>query len=140
MKACHLFPFIVFVLLLSVGCGDKQKLGGRVTFTDDGSPIEACTIIFDAGSHVAQGNVIKPDGTYVVGSTGLNDGIPYGEYRVYITGGQTVTEGKNGESIYTSEIDPKYRQAETSGLTFIADGKKKTFDIQLDRIPGGGKK
>ncbi len=138
MKYRYSILFCVACLVpLSLGCSNKQSLGGRVTFSDDGSPVPACTIFFTTDSHVAQGNVIKPDGTYVVGSTGLKDGIPYGEYQVYIVGGESVTQGKNGENVYSSDIDPKYRKPETSGLTFVADGKTRKFDIVLDRKKQG---
>ncbi|HBT78324.1 MAG TPA: hypothetical protein DEB39_15685 [Planctomycetaceae bacterium] len=138
MKKLHCF-ILFFSLTAFLGCGGKYPLTGKVTFSDDGSPIPECIVFFVKDTFLAQGNVIKADGTYLVGSTGLKDGLPPGEYQVYIAGAQNVTTTPQGENIYTSQIDDKYRSVETSGLAFTVDGKKRRFDIQLDRAPQTGK-
>ncbi len=55
------------VLLFSVGCSGKVPLGGKVTFSDDGSPGTRGVVFFMSPPLVAQGG-INPDGTYRVGS------------------------------------------------------------------------
>jgi len=130
-------PLVLCVLIFS-GCGSKNyQLTGKVTFSDDGSPVPAGTIFFTDGAFMSQG-AIKPDGTYVVGTMDKTDGIPPGEYKVYFGGVNSVEEyDPYGDGFtqakYTPLIDSKYASADTSGLTFTADGKTKTFDVQLDR-------
>ncbi len=128
----------VFMALAFLGCGGNQSLSGKVTFSDDGSPLTKGVVIFTTATHNAQG-VIKKDGTYVVGFQKLNDGIPRGDYKVYIGGAEDVISTRTsdgGESNrYVPLIDSKYFSSENSGLTFKADGSQRTFDIQVDR-PG----
>ena len=116
---------VILCALILSGCGDgNYRLSGKVTFSDDGSPVPNGAIFFTDGKSRSQGG-IQSDGTYVVGTLAKTDGIPPGEYKVYFAGVSTEDN--------VSLIDSKYHSADASGLTFTADGKKKTFDIQLDR-------
>ena len=126
---------LALVLCIALGCSGKQPLGGKVTFSDDGSPLTKGAVFFTTATFVAQGD-IKPDGTYTVGSLDLDDGIPPGEYKVYIAGADDVTYKDLGDrkvEVRKSLIDTKYRSSEDSGLTFTVDGTTKRFDIQVDR-------
>ena len=142
---------LLCVCLLS-GCGKGLvPLKGKVTFSDDGSPVPAGVILFDDGTNAAHGSIQK-DGTYTVGSFKTNDGLPKGTYQLTITGAVeiTVTEtpmpamprGVQSSmplpptSTVTPLIDPKYEKKSTSGLTFVADGTQKEFNIQVDRFGG----
>ena len=131
------FALIGFVTM--VGCSDKQQLTGTVTFSDDGSPLSSGVVYFSTPTFQAMGP-IKPDGTYTVSSTGKDDGIPRGQtFAVTIIGADDVQTSRSPEG-FTNErrtplIDPKYTQAETSGLTFTASGNMRTFDIKVDRPP-----
>lgn len=129
----HHTILLFFILLFCAGCNGNVRLSGKVTFSDDGSPVYPCTVVFTQGNFVAQGNQMDPDGTYVVGSLEVNDGLPKGEYQVHITGAEDARLNRDGTNTYTSRIDSKYRNPETSGLKFTVDGKTHTFDIQLDR-------
>lgn len=138
----HRFFLLLFVLALLTGCGNKQRLGGKVTFADDGSPVVRGVVFFSTPTLVAQG-AIREDGSYVVGTDRLDDGLPYGEYEVYVIGTDHI-EFKNDRKgakreHHTPMVDPKYSKAETSGLRFTADGKTKRFDLQLDRASSGKK-
>ena len=119
-----------------LGCSDKVPLGGTVTFSDDGSPVTAGAVFFETPTFNAQG-MIKPDGTYVVGSTSLTDGIPKGTYNVSIRGAEDITTitGRDGSQTERRRalIAGKYQSPETSGLTFTVDGKTRKFDIEVDR-------
>ena len=126
---------MLVVLIAFTGCSDKQSLKGKITFSDDGSPLPVGEITFATSTCIARGN-INADGSYAVGSTGKRDGIPKGEYQVYIVGAENVkvTFDKGVQkSNRTPLIDAKYASAETSGLTFTADGTTRRFDIQVDR-------
>jgi len=125
-------------LVFVFGCGSgKQSLRGKVTFSDDGSPVPMGTVFFNATTSFSRGE-IQSDGTYVVGTDTLTDGIPKGTYTVTINATE-YTERRSPEGSVSSTskslIDPKYNDAGTSNLTFTADGKTKKFDIQVDRAP-----
>ena len=144
------FLLSLTVLLVVSGCGNKVPLSGTVTFSDDGAPLVQGIVFFESATLTAQG-VIQPNGTYTVGTDKLTDGIPRDTYRVYLVGTEHIRSepvGANEVNPVTGEInqrtreirtpiiDPKYANLETSGLTFTADGKTRTFDIQVDRYGG----
>ena len=138
-----LLPFLLVGLLFAFGCSDKVQLGGKVTFSDDNSPVPIGNVQFETDTFVAQGE-IKPDGTYVVGSVALADGIPKGTYRVVVFAEEITTVEspalREGDAPVTTHIrkaliDPKYNSGATSGLTFTVDGKTRKFDFQVDRAP-----
>ena len=107
-----------------------KQLTGKVTF-EDGSPVTLGSVIFAKGSFQSRGD-IRPDGTYSVGTNAAKDGIPPGEYRVYITGVMEARGmGADGMTNYVSLIDEKYTRPETSGLTYTAGTSP--FDITLER-------
>jgi hypothetical protein len=128
---------LVLTLMMTValvGCSQNVPLSGKVTFSDDGSPVTFGNVFFLTPTTVAQAGIRK-DGTYTVGSIKETDGMPRGEYQVYLVVEEVRSSVRGGQSqnTYTSLIDPKYTNPETSGLVFIADGKKRTMDIQVDR-------
>lgn len=137
MKYSH--TIILFLcMLFAVGCNSNYRLTGKVTFSEDGSPVTKGAVIFSTDRHIAQG-IIKEDGSYIVGFEKLTDGIPPGDYRVHLAGTEDYQAiyAPSGERIdkYTHTIDPKYESPDTSGLTFKADGSQKTFDIQVEKAP-----
>ena len=138
------FLLSLTILLVVSGCSNKVPLGGTVTFSDDGAPLTQGAVFFQSETLQAQGG-IKPDGTYIVGTDKLTDGIPKGTYRVMLVGTEQIAfkanmvkdpSGKNIErkqETRTPVIDTKYGNVETSGLSFVVDGKKRKFDFQVDR-------
>jgi len=131
------FFIIALLVLMTVGCSDsKVQLSGKVTFSDDGTPLEAGTICFTTETYAARG-VLAQDGTYTASSVNPKDGLPPGKYRVYISGAHRVIERGPGEMpLYIPLIDTKYEDSETSGLELEVSAKTKTFDIQVDRYVG----
>jgi hypothetical protein len=136
-----LLPLVLVGLLFAFGCSNKVRLSGKVTFSDDGSPVPTGTVQFETDTFVAQGE-INSDGTYIVGSEALADGIPKGTYRVVIfaeemttveTPAQRQGDLPTSTTIRTPLINSKYNSGHTSGLTFFVDGKTKKFDIKVDR-------
>ena len=129
---------ISLLVLTMLGCGNsKVDLGGKVTYSDTGEPLETGTVAFATDTFFARG-VLK-DGTYVVSSEAHQDGLPPGLYKVYISGAdrQIGIDG-NGVPILEPLIDPKHSSAETSGLTLEVTAETKTFDIVVDRyVPPG---
>lgn len=127
---------LVFWILLPVltGCSDKVQFGGRVTFSDDGLPVEYGFVVFSTPTFQSRG-AIGPDGTYVLSSTGNEDGIPPGEYAVFLGGTEkTVVVDENESPLYIPQVDGKYLSAETSGLRCTVDGNTKRYDFQVERV------
>jgi hypothetical protein len=132
-------------LLCICGCGNVP-LGGRITFSDTGEPLTTGTVCFVNGIEQANGK-IDQDGHYKL-DFGNERGIPKGEYKIYIqafglesipTGGKYLNPltGKEEAEMFMKQIPliaVKYENIETSGLSFNVDGKKTTFDIQVERF------
>jgi len=119
---------------LTVGCGpgNKMKVSGTVTFSDDGSPLTAGTVVLESETTRVMGE-LNDKGYFALGELVDGDGIPFGNYRVTIAGAREQLPSGFPGAYY---IDPKYEQPNTSGLTFEAKkGGPKTFDIQVDRPP-----
>jgi len=126
---------VLFLPTLVVGCGgNKQKLTGTVTFSDDESPVKAGIVILENNGKMGRGE-IDANGKFVMGFESNKDGIPKGEtYKVTIVNAleQTGTD-RSGMPIMTPLIDPKYSEPTTSGFTFTSDGKANTLDLKVDR-------
>ena len=134
-RLCSFCFSIVFVVLF-VGCGGSGNvpLSGKVTFSDDGSPLAMGTVVFLKDGHIARGR-IEQDGTYAV-SFGEKSGLPPGTYQVYVASAEKVTEvpPDSGNYNYEPQIDKKYESPETSELTLEVNAATKTYDIQVDRF------
>ena len=131
----RILPTLSLIITIAfVGCSQNVHLSGKVTFSDDDSPVPFGNVFFMTPTTVAQAGIRK-DGTYTVGSMKETDGMPKGEYQVYLVVEQLSTREVRGQSenVYTSLIDPKHTNPATSGLTFTADGKTRKFNIQVDR-------
>lgn len=126
------------LILLSVfilsGCSKGfVPMSGRVTYSDDGSPLEAGTVCFATSSIQANGTIQK-DGRYVLGSLAKSDGLPKGTYRVFIGNAYLEkNESRDGFSVPILLIDSKYTDPETSSLEIVVDGSQQTFDFVVDR-------
>lgn len=133
---------LVCALVLLVGCSKKQPLGGKVVYSDN-EPVTKGVVVFQTPTFVAQGK-IQNDGTYVVGTDKMTDGIPKGEYEITVLGTEDVAYKPGRDNapmpVLTPTIDAKYTDPKTSGLKFIADGKTRKFNIQVDRAPKTNKK
>jgi len=137
-RTMRILPTLSLIITIAfVGCSQHVPLSGKVTFSDDGSPVTFGNVFFLTPATVAQAG-IREDGTYTVGSIKETDGMPKGEYQVYLVVEQLTTReaGGQSENVYTSLIDPRHTNPETSGLTFTADGKTRTFNITVDRYSG----
>ena len=138
MQRIYSFCFIVLLIFLA-GCGNgKVSLKGKVTFSDDDSPVPAGTVAFVSGDgKMSRGN-IKEDGTYVVWTESDKDGLPPGDYQVFISSAlkSTLVDEKYGIYDYEQLILKKYEDPGTSGLSVKVDASTKTYDIKVDRYGG----
>ena len=119
-----------FLLFVATGCGSgRYPVTGRVAY-EDGTPVEAGTVIGEAtvnGKVVGvQGNIEK-DGTFTWGGDRAGDGAFPGLYKVIVMpvalGDSELAEGKR------PAVSGKYAKYETSGITFeVKPGKN---DLQI---------
>ena len=134
-------------LLFLSGCGNQQKLGGQVVFSD-GEPLKTGTIFFSKSDFLARAH-IKQDGSYDVGSFGAKDGLPPGTYKVFITGaleaveiqpksdrpkivnemGETEAEQTEG---FKSLVAQEFTSEETTPLTITVPGER-VYNITVER-------
>jgi hypothetical protein len=133
-RKSHLF-IVLLVALSFVGCGDSNvPMGGRVTYSDNGEPLEKGTVAFTKGAFQARGE-IKEDGRYTIGSFKESDGLPKGTYQVSVgaTEDMVLLDPDIGSLKTIYRISGKFENPETSGLTAEVDGKIRTFDFEVDR-------
>ncbi|MDR1479847.1 MAG: hypothetical protein LBJ00_13015 [Planctomycetaceae bacterium] len=116
--------------VLFAGCGSKfVAFGGKVT-ASDGQPYTKGYVIFSNGQYSAQGK-LQSNGTYVLDSLGNGDGLTPGTYRVYLSAFQENI-GTENEPIYVSDIDLKYEDPDTSGLSCgVIKGGRFDFVVEL---------
>ncbi len=118
------------------GCGNGfVGMSGRVTYSDNGEPLETGTVTFTADMFQARGD-IKEDGKYVIGSLRDNDGLPPGTYTVFISNAERSSGAQDGSTttpVKTPLIDAKYTKLETSELRVTVDKNTKKFDFTVDR-------
>jgi len=110
----QLLPLVACLALF--GCSKQVPMGGKVSFPD-GQPLTQGTVIFTTETFMAQGKINK-SGRYDMGSYSAKDGLPPGEYDVYIrdaqefvgmVGGSATTEsdpGASGTATYKELIKP----------------------------------
>ncbi len=136
MQVKHLVVLLILAAF-AIGCGGQPGVRGKVTFSDDKTPLTQGTINFESDKNIARGEV-DGEGNYVIGSLKANDGLPPGQYRVYFTGTEKYKTSPTGGLVgIENVIDQKYNKAETSGLT-VEVKKSMTFDIEVDRYNAGG--
>lgn len=137
---------MVAVILCAVGCSEKVKVSGKVTFPD-GSPLTVGKVTFETATFVASGT-LREDGTYALGTLSERDGIPPGLYKVYVAGAMRqmgtqqvnvpTASGNGGQEmasksmpIVVPAVAPKFTKADTSGITCEVK-KSMTFDFRVE--------
>ncbi|MCL2118311.1 MAG: carboxypeptidase-like regulatory domain-containing protein [Planctomycetaceae bacterium] len=130
MRKTVFFTIGVVFLVGLFGCSNKVQVSGKVVF-EDGTPLTAGTVVFDNGREQAKG-AISENGTYRLSSMANHDGIPPGEYGVYITGALgfrgPVTMQPGTVPRPDDLIDAKFTSKATSELTCAIKGAT-VFDI-----------
>ncbi|MCL2118324.1 MAG: hypothetical protein FWH27_07865 [Planctomycetaceae bacterium] len=132
MKRVLIFA-LFFSVVFALGCSKGNiQLGGTVTF-EDGTPLTVGAVCFSTDSFMASGN-IDSHGKYVMGSYGVNDGLPKGTYKIYISGATEEISGRGGISMY-SLIDPRFADYSSTPLTCEIPAPNNTFDIKVPQNP-----
>ena len=132
----QIIAFCFVAMLVFSGCSNKIKVGGTVHF-DDGTPLDVGEVYLSNGTFMFSGS-IQPDGTFSLGELKDGDGIPPGNYRVWIAGANplppTIDEIQAGAVAAPLKIPVKYTDRDQSGLTFEAKpGGPKTIDIVVEK-------
>ncbi len=139
MKYFSTLVLSCIVLLCFSGCDNKIQFGGKVVFSDDGSPVTCGTILFSTPTYAAKSK-IGPDGSFLLSSQGKNDGLPPGTYSIAITGAEVPSKPAPGvklppeQMLYTPLIATKYQTKQTSGLTFTVEKTERDCVIKVDRF------
>jgi hypothetical protein len=122
---------LLFVALLLTGCSDKEKLSGKVVFSD-GQPLTTGTIYFTTDNYTARAH-LRANGTYDVGSLSERDGLPAGTYKVYISGAIENNADPTDETMRLL-IAPEFASESKTPLTITVPGER-VYNITVERPP-----
>ena len=128
--------FGLFLLVCCIGCPGGGTVGkgkgfgvsGKVTFAD-GKPLSSGQITLESRSFTGNGSIL-PDGTY-----NISGRVPAGTYKVAVKAGDAEPLGTSFDKADTKsakpQIDPKFNNAETSGLVCEVSGPTE-FDVKVE--------
>ncbi|GHT25970.1 hypothetical protein FACS18942_02370 [Planctomycetales bacterium] len=134
MKRLSLFivNYSLFIVLLS-GCGGNVAVSGKITFSDDNTPLTIGMVFFESDTFQSRG-ILDSEGRYQLGSLKLTDGLPPGHYRVYINGAVADDPHRPpGGAPPLPLLETKYESGASSGLTADVDSSKRKFDFSVNR-------
>ena len=130
-----LLGVVVVALVVALpGCGSgRATVTGTVRY-DDGTPVEAGSVIGEAtadGKLVAVQGTIKKDGSFSWGGDREGDGALPGKYKVIVVPvSLSEYQLSQGE---TPAVDGKYTRYESSGLSFEVKEGRNEFNITVTR-------
>ncbi|MDO4587341.1 MAG: hypothetical protein Q4C95_08595 [Planctomycetia bacterium] len=131
---------LIALVCLATGCNGNVKVSGTVKL-EDGTPIQSGRVIFEQDTFSAVGAI--ENGKYQMGTLKENDGLPRGEYIVYINGAMKpgeqfeVANGINSETgqanmvqmtTFSPLVAKEYTEVQSSPLRCKVE-KSMTFDI-----------
>jgi hypothetical protein len=128
---CAILLFVSFCLTLNGGCSSSglYSVTGKVT-DQAGQPIEGLTgseVMFIGGSTSSVGE-IKADGSFTMFTNKPGDGVPPGDYTVYMPRRRIDSEREAPQS-----IEAKFEKPETSGLEAKVESKSNRFEFKVNR-------
>ena len=120
------------VTAVLTGCAGEEwgYLEGSVLL--DGAPVGPGVVRFEPVQESGAGSIARfgEDGKYQAMSSGRKEGLPPGEYRVAIEGGEnTSSESTSAEA--PSKIPARYRDPSSSGLSITVESGSQSHDFQL---------
>ena len=138
MKHQDLLPIFVAAAIVSLasGCGGAtyQPVTGQLVFTD-GAPVQGLqggrvTAQLANGATDAKipSGPIDADGKFTLGTDGLGDGAPEGEYQLLITLPEST-----GDVPLPRVIDPKYTRPGGFTKTFPVKTGKNEWKVEVER-------
>lgn len=119
------------------GCGVKyQPVAGQLVFTD-GAPVsglEGGQVIAQPTNGGADGKTpsgaIDSQGKFTLGTDGLNDGAPEGEYQLIISLPQPP-----GDVPLPKVIDPKYTKLGGFAKSYTVKTGKNEWQVEVEKAP-----
>ena len=124
--------FLVPTLFVFTGCGDPS-VSGTVTFSD-GTPLSMGTVCFEKeGENFVGYGELRSNGVYSMGKARDGEGLPPGDYLVYVRGAIRQEMGPTGPYSIPL-ISEKYTSPTSSGLACQVKGKT-VFNFQVSK-PG----
>ena len=124
---------LLFVSLLFAfaGCSGDSQVTGTVTFAD-GTPLTMGTVCFEKkGENFVGYGDLQSDGTYSMGKSKDGQGLPAGEYLVYIRGAIRQEMGPDGPVTFKL-IAEKFSSSASSELSCQVQGKT-VLDIEVTK-------
>jgi hypothetical protein len=119
------------MLLFFSGCSKYQSVSGKVTYTD-GSPVTVGQVACENGEFVARA-YIDVQGNYRMGRIKDGDGISPGIYKVFLYDANIYEEPSGGgSSIVKPQVNAKYANPDSSGLTCEVKGKT-VFNFKVEK-------
>jgi hypothetical protein len=122
--------------LLVVGCSSSGNypVSGKVV-DQQGQPIAGLAgseIYFSQPStNTSSVGEIAADGSFTMYTQRPGDGVPPGDYQVYIPRRRIDPEREAPQS-----IEAKFEKPESSGLQVTVEKKKNTFEFKVNRVAG----
>ena len=141
MRLAILISVLLMTSLL-IGCSDQKQIKGKVTLLD-GTPLANGRVIFEKEGFNASGEIQK-DGSYIMGTLKHNDGVPKGEYLVYVTGAtkhdktfemKTYTVDMKPTTVTMPSFEPVVSKKHSSPYTTDIKcnvNKSMTFDFSVE--------
>ena len=127
-----LFFAAFFLLPLCMGCSQYVGVSGKITY-EDGTPLPGGEVCFTDDKFAGLA-AVQHDGTYRMGRNKDGDGIPKGDYKVYLSSGvvygESPTEG--GPPTSTLLVKQKFLSPDTSGLTCTVSGKT-VYNFEVEK-------
>ena len=104
------------IVLIAAGCGrsDLHRVSGQVAFSD-GDPVSTGRVVVAYDDGKGAWGLIKPDGSFSVGTLKERDGMRAGKYRVAIK--DAMVPGEEPGTFRTI-VHPWFTDPATSGLEF----------------------
>jgi hypothetical protein len=126
---------LALVLTAAAGCGSGKlsPVRGKIVFKD-GTALAGGLVRFravDQTLQVSPRGDIQPDGTFVVGTYQVSDGVIPGKYEVAIT--PPPRRKVREKPVEGPIIHPRFENFETSGLEVEVKRGKNDFTIEVDK-------
>jgi hypothetical protein len=129
---------VAYVVVLGLlGCGQSMStVKGKVSF-DDGSPLTEGTVLFEsdkgAEKPVSARGIIQPDGSFVMSTINLGDGVPPGHYKVMVLALPKIDPNLKGKPKVAPPFDPRFSDFGTSKLDFEVKSGSNDYPITLSK-------
>lgn len=132
-RSLPLLGLMASALLVGLGCGDgrptRVPISGTVTI--DGKPLKFGSVLFVPPAGRPAGGALDANGRYELSCDEKGDGTMLGEYKVAVTGVESL-----GEHAQRWHAPQKYRDAQTSGLTATVEGPRDDLNFEITRDGG----